>query len=339
MIRINILYTIFLLGGILFLSGCSKDSGPSYFDPYQEIPEGFPDMVFPEGNEYSYSRWILGKKLFFDPVMSRDSSISCASCHMPNMAFTDNKATSPGIEMRPGTRNSPSLANVGYYPYLLREGGVPTLEMQVLVPIAEHNEFDFNVVDLSYKLRENEEYVNLAKQAYNREIDPYVITRAIANFERSIISGKSNYDKFINGNKSALNTNEKRGMDLFFSERLKCTSCHSGVFFTDHSFQNNGLYLNYPDSGRMRLTGEIKDRALFRVPSLRNVGLTYPYMHDGKMSTLLDVINHYNSGGVNHFNKSVKIEPLKLTEEEKSSLVAFLNSLSDFEFVNDRKWD
>jgi cytochrome c peroxidase len=324
---------------VTLFTGCKKEMNQIQIIPYQEVPEGFPDMVFPEGNEFSRARWELGKKLFFDPVLSRDSSVSCSTCHLPHLAFADNRATTPGIENRPGVRNSPSLANVGYFPYLLREGGVPTLEMQVLVPISEHNEFDYNIVDLAYKLRKNPDYVNQAMEAYEREVDPFVITRAIANFERSLISGNSRFDKFLNGNTNALSTQEKAGMELFMSERLNCSSCHHGVFLTDHSFQNNGLYIQYPDSGKIRLTGLESDRALFKVPSLRNVGLTAPYMHNGELVSLMDVVNHYNSGGVNHANKSALIKPLGLTIAEKDALIEFLHSLSDFDFVNDPKWN
>ncbi|MGB0391510.1 MAG: cytochrome-c peroxidase [Salibacteraceae bacterium] len=330
----NGMVIILLMG----LSSCNTNSDIIPVMPYQETPLGFPDMVYPEGNEYSEARWVLGKKLFFDPVLSRDSTISCSSCHLPRLAFSDGKITSPGIDNRPGNRNTPSLANVGYYPYLLTEGGVPTLEMQVLVPIAEHNEFDYNIVDLSLKLRKDEEYVEMALNAYQREIDPFVITRAISTFERSLISGNSRYDKYVNGNKSSLTSQEVKGMQLFYSEQTNCASCHSGIFFTDHSFQNNGLYTSYLDSGRIRLTGLEEDRDMFKVPSLRNVGLTAPYMHDGKFETLMDVINHYNEGGKNHLNKSKKIKPLNLNTIEKKSLEAFLNSLSDFTFINDQRW-
>ncbi len=330
---------VLIVSMVMGLTGCTKEYASMKVKSPLEIPMGFPEVFFPTDNEFSRERWELGKMLFFDPVLSRDSSISCASCHKPEFAFADNRSTSPGIENRSGKRNSPSLANVGYFPYLLREGGVPTLEMQVLVPIDEHNEFDFNIVDLSVKLAHNAKYAQLAKEAYNREIDPFVITRAIATFERSLISGTSPYDKFVNGDQNVLNREENSGRMLFFSERTKCTSCHGGMLFTDHSFQNNGLYLNYTDSGRLRLTGEGQDRALFKVPSLRNVGLTAPYMHDGKMESLIAVVNHYNRGGYDHVNKSELVQPLGLSFEEKKALVAFLKTLSDFEFINDKRWD
>lgn len=325
-------------GMIVSLESCNKTEPMETKTQYLEIPRGFPDIDFPADNAFTNARWELGKKLFFDPVLSKDSSISCASCHKPDLAFADNQATTNGVFDRPGTRNSPSLANVAYSPYFIREGSVPTLEMQVLVPIQEHNEFNSNIVDLSEKLNTIPEYVLLANKAYDRNPDPFVITRAIATFERSIISGTSAYDDYLNGNNNALNQSEIDGMNLFNSSKTNCFTCHSGLFFTNHAFENNGLYEVYADSGRMRFTNLESDRALFKVPSLRNVGITAPYMFDGSLETLEDVIEHYDSGGKAHPNKNAQISPLNLSESEKISLIAFLNSLTDFKFTNNPKW-
>ena len=338
--RYSIRFIFFITGliSVSLLQSCNKAESIKATVQYLEIPKGFPDVVFPKDNQFSKERWELGKKLFFDPVLSIDSTISCATCHKTQLAFADDQATTPGVADRPGLRNSPSLANVAYAPYLLREGSVPTLEMQVLVPIQEHNEFAHNIVDIMVKLQSIPAYVDLAKKAYNRAPDPFVITRALGVFERTILSGNSNYDKYINGNKSILSSTELAGMQLFNSARTNCTSCHSGLFFTNHSFENNGLYEKYTDSGRYRFTLQEEDRATFKTPSLRNVALTAPYMHDGSMASLEDVIAHYNAGGHTHPNKSNLIKPLNLTDTEKASLVAFLNSLTDYYFINDAKW-
>lgn len=304
------------------------------------IPEGFPEMEFPKGNELTKDRWELGKKLFYEKKLSVNNSISCGSCHKPTLAFADNSALSPGVFNRAGIRNSPALANVGYHPYLLREGSVPTLEMQVLVPIQEHNEFDHNIVEIAEELQKDSDYVQMSKLAYDRIPDAFVITRALSNFQRTMVSGNSNYDKYVNkGNKAALNESEKNGMQLFFSSKTNCSSCHSGFNFTNYAFENNGLDSVYADNGRQRLTNNPSDEALFKVPSIRNIGLTAPYMHDGRFVNLEQVVNHYNDGGKNHVNKSSLIRPLNLTNKEKGELIAFLNSLSDFEFVNDPKWE
>jgi cytochrome c peroxidase len=326
---------------LLFFSSCQKNRTDSLIideDNFISTPAGFPPMEFPSDNAFSKVRWELGKKLFFDPILSIDSSISCATCHKPHLAFSDNVAFSNGVFNRAGTRNAPSLSNVGYQPYFIREGSVPTLEMQVLVPIQEHNEFNHNIVDISAQLAEISAYQQLSLAAYNRSVDPFVITRALGIFERSLISGNSAYDKFINGNSSALNPQEKRGLDLFFSTQTNCTACHSGFNFSDYSFQNNGLYENYNDLGRMRFTNDSADLALFKVPSLRNVEFTAPYMFDGQFTSLKAVLEHYNSGGKSHPNKNPNIAPLNLNPAQLEDLEAFLKSLSDYEFINDPRW-
>lgn len=296
------------------------------------VPSHFPKMEFPTDNKFTKERWELGKKLFFDPILSLDSSISCGSCHKPSLAFSDDKPMSPGIKNRAGKRNSPSLANIGYHPYFLREGGVPTLEMQVLVPIQEHNEFNHNIVEIGRLLEKIPEYVEMSKLAYDKKPDYFVITRALGVFERTLISGNSKYDKYLN-KKVKFTKKEKRGMDLFFSDKTNCFTCHSGFNFTNYGFENTGLYLNYKDIGRMRFTKDTSDMARFKVPSLRNVSVTAPYMHDGSIATLKEVIEHFNSGGKNHINKNELIKPLNLSKEEKENLVLFMETLTDYEFI------
>lgn len=304
------------------------------------IPEGFPEMEFPSNNEFTDERWELGKKLFYEKRLSINNSLSCGSCHKPALAFADNVALSLGVFNRAGTRNAPTLANVGYQPYLLREGSISTLEMQVLVPIQEHNEFNHNIVNIIDELKQDSSYAAESLEAYGRPFDGFVLSRAISVFQRSIISGNSAFDQYLyQGNTAALNSVERQGMELFFSNRAGCSSCHGGFNFTSYSFENNGLDLEYVDLGRFRFTNDSIDLAKFKVPSLRNVGLTAPYMHNGSINSLREVIDHYNSGGKNHQNKSELVKPLNLSEAEKNALVAFLNSLNDYEFVNDSRWN
>lgn len=331
---------------ILILLSCSKSDETAALNPQQEvasnliIPVGFPEMNFPENNQYSTERWELGKKLFYEKRLSIDNSISCGSCHAPSLSFSDSVAFSRGANNTIGTRNAPSLANVGYQPYFMREGAVPTLEMQVLVPIQEQNEFAHNILKISELLMTDSIYSSMSRAAYQRELDPFVITRALSVFERTIISGSSAYDRYqYQRDLAALNQNEKRGMELFFSERTNCSTCHSGFNFTNYSFENNGLDSIYTDPGRSRLTGLASDVAKFKVPSLRNVSLTAPYMHNGRFNSLIEVVEHYNSGGENHMNKSNLITPLQLSVQEKSDLVAFLQSLTDENFVKDERWN
>lgn len=297
------------------------------------LPQHFPAINFPVENGFSTERWILGKKLFFDKRLSIDSTISCASCHKLSYAFADNKPQTSGVFGRAGTTNSPSLANVAFHPYLTREGGLPTLEMQVLVPIQEHNEFGFNIVQIAERLKTDTTYQEMAKKAYGRTLDPFTITRSISTFERSLISSNSKYDQFIEG-KTSLTTEESSGKELFFSDRTNCSECHNGFNFTDYGFKNNGLYESYLNPGRYRLTQKESDLALFKTPGLRNTGFTAPYMHDGSLATLVDVIEHYNGGGKPHKNKSPLIRPLGLNDKEKKALISFLRTLDDYTLIS-----
>lgn len=294
------------------------------------VPEGFPMPPIPEDNLLTEERVALGRSLFYDPVLSRDSTVACASCHRQAWAFADNRPTSPGVEGRPGLRNSPSLANVAYQQRLLREGGVPTLEMQVLVPIQEHNEFDFNILLIAERLRALPHYAELAQAAYQREPDAFVITRALAAFQRTLLSGDSPFDRYAYaGEAEAVSASALRGYALFNSERLGCASCHNGFLFTNQGFANNGLYLHYTDPGRRRLTGRPEDEGVFKIPSLRNVAVTGPYMHDGSLATLTEVVDHYAGGGFAHPNRSPLLRPFQLTAEEREDLLRFLESLTD----------
>lgn len=300
------------------------------------FPAHFPKIEYPEDNKFTDARYELGKKLFYDPILSEGNEISCSSCHKPALAFAHDERVSPGIEGRLGKRNSPSLANIAFHPRFMREGGVPTLEMQALVPIADHFEMGSNIVVAAERLAEIEEYRTLSQQAYERMPDPYVITRALACFQRTLISGNSPYDDFAyKENRFALNATQIRGMKLFFSEKTQCSTCHSGVFFSNFDYENNGIYETYKDDGRYLLTLKESDRAKFKVPSLRNVGLSAPYMHDGSMNTLSEVLDHYASGGLSHPNKSEKIKGFELSEIEKTELIAFLHALTDEHFITD----
>ncbi len=320
----------------LFWVACKKDAPIQKQEiglAFIAIPEGFPPIEFPADNAFTKERWLLGKALFYEKQLSLDSSVSCASCHSQQFGFSDNVALSKGFKQRLGNRNSPSIINIAYHPYFTREGGVPTLEMQVLVPIQEHNEFNNNILDIAKRLSSNQKLQDLSYLAYNRPLDFYVIPRALATFERSLISGNSKYDQYKKGTLS-LSDEEQKGMNLFFSDRTNCSDCHSGFNFTNYQFENNGLYETYNDPGRKRLTGLDSDLAKFKVPSLRNIEVTAPYMYDGSLPDLEAVLNHYNSGGKQHSNKSEKIQNLQLNQDEKKQIIAFLKTLTDVSFLN-----
>jgi cytochrome c peroxidase len=301
------------------------------------LPPGFPALEVPADNALSSERVALGRMLFYDPILSRDSSISCGSCHLQAAAFTDGTRISPGVEGRLGTRNTPTLVNLAYQPYFFAEGGSPTLELQSIGPIEAQHEMDLPIGEAVQRLQQSPRYANLAEQAYQRPMDVFVITRALAAFERTLISGHSPYDRFIRQHQTdALSAEAQRGMTLFFSEQSGCGSCHNGLHLTDYQFYNLGLSAtDQADLGRYRLTLDSADIGAFKTPSLRNVALTAPYMHDGSLPTLRSVIEHFDQGGKGHRLQSPLVRPLHLTDQQKDDLLAFLQALTDARFLSD----
>ena len=298
-----------------------------------EIPFGFPEFIVPKDNPLTEAKIELGKKLFFEKLLSRDSSISCASCHNPKYAFTDGLVKAKGIKDREVTRNTPTLTNIAYNTSFLRDGVNPSLEAQVIVPIHEKNEFDFHILLAAERLKKKKEYVDLSFAAFGEVPNPKVISNAIASYERTLISGNSRYDQFtFQKDSTALSNNELRGMHLF--NKHNCVSCHSGFNFTNGEVVNNGLYKDYPDIGKMRVTLDPKDKGAFKVPSLRNVAITAPYMHDGSIKSLEAVIDHYIRGGYDNPNKDKRVKGIKLSENDKQDLVAFLKCLTDSSFID-----
>lgn len=299
------------------------------------IPSHFPEMDWGEGNEPTAQRFELGRKLFYDPVLSLDSTISCASCHKPELAFTDGERFSKGVHGNMGERNTPTIVNIGYHKEFFWDGGSHTLEMMIQGPTESENEMNLLIPEIIARLQQDTEYVKLAREAYDREMDPFVFTRALGNFMRHIVSGNTRYDDYINGNAAALNEQELLGLELFNSDKLACTKCHGGFDFTDYSYRNIGLYKEYPDTGRARITGDPQDAGKFKVPTLRNIALTAPYMHDGSMETLEEVIRHYEvAGKPGARNKDDEMHPFRLSDEETDALIAFLETLTDSSLLN-----
>lgn len=318
---------------LIFVAACKKD--PPIVDTGNEIitlqvPKGFPYPSIPSDNQPTQNRIDLGKKIFFDPILSRDSSVSCSSCHHTDKKFTDGLQFSNGIDGNHTLRNAMTILNTAYQPNMFWDGGVPTLEQQVLAPISNPLEMDFDINQVVARMNNHSDYPLLFQQAYNQAPSVYALTRAIACYERTLFTAKSRYDDYLyDNNTAALTPSEINGKNIFFGERGECFHCHGEYNFTDYSFKNNGLYLNYADSGRAHITLQQSDVGKFKVPSLRNVALTAPYMHDGSLTTLEEVIEHYNSGGQPHPNKSGLIQPLNLTSQEKQDLVNFLKALTD----------
>jgi cytochrome c peroxidase len=285
-------------------------------------------------NTVSEQRINLGKSLFFDQALSVDSSLSCASCHIPGKAFSDGMPVSVGFNGRTGFRNAPALFNLTSIPEFFRDGGAHTLELQVQGPVESEDEMAFNMALAVNRLSQNSAYQWTALVAYRRPFDAFVLTRSLAAFQKSLESYNSPYDAYLAGDSNALTASQKRGMELFFSERTGCVSCHSGKDFTDHSYRNIGLYSEYKDSGRAHVTHRAEDSGKFRVPTLRNLSFTSPYMHNGSFHSLQQVLCHYTTGGHKHRNKDEQIKPFYLSPKERTELIDFLLSLSDTAFVN-----
>lgn len=292
------------------------------------------EIPSPIDNLNSSEKIAFGKMLFFDKRLSKNNEIACSNCHQPEKAFTDGLPKSIGIEGRVAMRNAPSLLNSAYFKSYMYDGEVKTLELQALVPMQDHQEMGSSMKEILQKLSNDEQYSQLAKSIFKRELDAFVITRALSSYERSLISQNSKFDRYRAGENAVLNSDELAGW-LLFSEKLYCTKCHSAPHFTNYKVLSNGLYSDYVlDNGRFRINGLQTDNGKFKVPSLRNVALTAPYMHDGSIETLRGVILHYSKGGEVFENKSPIIRPFSITEHEISQLEQFLRTLTDTSGIN-----
>jgi len=290
----------------------------------------------PKDNLQSDAKIELGRKLFFDTRLSIDGTVSCATCHKPGKAFTDQLKVSEGIRGQLTERNAPSLLNSAFLKTAMFDAHLATLELQVIVPIQEKTEMGHNMKDLIKVLRADPEYQKAAQEIYRRDFDAWVLTRSISAYERSLISMNSRFDQYQKGNKHAINATEKAGWKLF-SETLYCTKCHPAPNFTTHVAENNGLYASYEgksDQGRFRIHHDSLDIGKFKVPSLRNLPLTFPYMHDGSLATIDEVLDHYIKGGNGHSLQNKTIVPFTLSPQERKQLKAFFNSLVDVSYLN-----
>lgn len=336
---------------IIFFLSCKKKSEPVVIKnteafnptPYElNLPKGFPQMPLPADNPLTVEGVELGKKLFFEKRLSGDNTMSCASCHAPALGFTDDDQFSKGIDGIEGNRNSMVIQNLAWSPRFFWDGRANSLEEQALEPVPNPIEMHLKWTDAAKKLNSDSEYKNLFFKAFGDvPIDSTLATKALAQFMRTLISGNSKFDKFMRGEVS-LTAEELKGFDLFNAlDGGDCFHCHTvNPFFTDHSFRNNGLDENPTDRGHGRVTGNPVDNFKFKVPTLRNLEFSAPYMHDGRFQTLDEVIDFY-SEGVQH--NSPNIDPLMefssqggvlLTPIEKAALKAFLLTLSDPDFIN-----
>lgn len=353
---------------LLSLAVLTSNSGYQW-----NLPPGFPVPNVPEENPMSYEKVELGRHLFYDKRLSGNETQSCASCHIQEIAFSDAKTVGVGSTGESHPRNSQQLVNVAYHPRLTwANPSFETLEKQMRVPLFGNAPIELGLQSDDYlnKFQNDSQYVELFGKAYGggiENINEENLRFAIASFQRTLISGNSPYDKYINGDKSAMSASAVRGMKLFNGETAECFHCHGGFNFTDTSFHsqtvfeeifyhNNGLHseeyyanLNDNQKGLYEITKQKSDEGKFRAPSLRNVGLTFPYMHDGSIDcsdsnkdnkeacareALGKVLDHYMSGGQNHPNKDTTlIREFSFTPQEKEDLIEFLMNLTDEEFI------
>lgn len=275
----------------------------------------------------------LGRKLFFDPILSLNRQTSCADCHKPEFAFADTAAFSKGFAGKNTLRNTQGLTNLTSRPYFFWDGRVGTLEEQAMHPVTNPLEMGMSRELVTRRLRENKEYKKWFRKVYGKAPDQQLASRALAAFERTLETGDSPFDLFMNGDSLAITPSAIRGREVFM-EKGKCFECHFSPDFTGDEFRNVGLFngKNLNDSGRMTVTGQKSDLGKFRVPGLRNVSLTAPYMHNGMFRTLAEVIDYYNDPDKfvnNSINRDTLLNsPLGLTNQEKEDLLNFLKSLT-----------
>ncbi len=319
---------------ILILLAARQDDGPIL--PKDTLPaelaigvypDGLPEMAAPPDNELTPARVALGRKLFFDPILSEDGKVSCASCHQPEHGFADPRPVSLGIRSQAGTRNAPSLLNRAYGTSFFWDGRAGSLEEQALKPIEHAKELGSSVPKALKRIQDHSEYPALFKDAYG-EVSAESLARSLASFQRVLLSGDSPVDRFQSSDYASLSDEGRKGLWIFESKG-RCWKCHSGPNYTDESFRNTGVSWNSskPDRGRHEVTKKESDLGAFKTPSLRHVGQTAPYMHDGSLKTLEDVVEFYNKGGTRNPHLDSDMKPLNLSADEQRFLVEFLKAL------------
>lgn len=284
----------------------------------------------------------LGEKLFFDPILSKDSTLSCASCHKPEFAFADHVAISPGVGGKIGRRNAPSVMNMASRSEFFYDGRANSLRHQIHFPVEDPMEMDLSFTKAVLRIQRHPEYSALFRQVYGRQPDETLVRDAIASFEESLETADTEFDAWMQDRPNAMSEAAIRGRTLFMSDRAKCFDCHFSPDFTGDEFKNIGLYdtKKYLDKGRYDVTGNVADLGKFKVPGLRNVAVTAPYMHDGSFQTLEEVIDYYSNPYkfVAHpINMDTLLQkPLNLMDQEKADLLAFLQSLTDRQFLQNQ---
>lgn len=292
-------------------------------------PLGFPDaLVAPVGNEFTDERTALGRELFFDPLLSRDRTVACASCHQPEHGMADPRARSLGVDGKPSRRNAPTLFNRGHARAQMWDGAAESLEEQALMPLENPDEMALSVEDALVRLRAEPRYASRFEAAYG-SLTRESLAKALAQFVRRLQLGNSPVDRFRAGDVTGLSPQERTGMWLFES-RAGCWRCHSGPNFSDERFHSTGIGARdgVAEPGRAAITGDALDRGRFKTASLRALTFTAPYMHDGSLATLEEVIDFYARGGNPHPQLDPELHAFDASPEERAALAAFLKALS-----------
>ena len=342
--RNKLVYIILFLFLSVLVFNSFIDDNP-YFkitsdDVALNIPKGFPKPVYTfKNNSITPEKFVLGRKLFYDPILSKDSSTSCASCHQRIAAFAHiDHALSHGINGLIGKRNVMPLQNLIWKDSYMWDGGVNNLEVQPINPITNTLEMNETLSNVVNKLKHNKVYVEDFNKAFNDTIiNSERLLKTLAQFTGLMISSNSRYDKFVEGTIQFSET-EMNGLKIF---KTKCANCHKGTLFTDNSYRNNGIKpdTSLKDKGRETITNNSEDNNKFQVPSLRNIEMTYPYMHDGRFRNLQQVLNYYSNP--KDFDKNYDLSLNKigaLSEQEKGDVIAFLKTLTDKAFLYDRRF-
>ena len=306
-----------------------------------QVPRGIPVREWrkriPADNPITTEKVKLGEALYFDKRLSADGTVSCATCHDPASALTDRNATAVGVRSTRGARNAPTVLNAMFSSLLFWDGRAPSLEAQALQPLVSASEMGMQNYDaVVARVADDADYVQWFRRVFKSKVTIDVIAKAIAAFERTQLSGNSPFDRFIAGDRNAISAAQKRGWDLFRG-KAKCIECHAfsqgSPFFSDFDFHNTGVAMKAADFGRYRVTNRRSDIGAFKTPTLRDVELTAPYMHDGSHKTLLDIVRFYDRGGAANPNLDKRIVPLNLTDAEMNALVEFMRSLTSDEVL------
>lgn len=331
-----------LFAVLVFFTACQDTEqlpGDIFAQPIRPSHFPAPHYSFPN-NPYSKDGFLLGKKLFYDPILSIDSTISCASCHLSQYAFSDaGHRYSTGINNRLGKRNSPAIFNTAWNRSFMWDGGINHIEIMPFAPIINPLEMGEELNHLIQKLKASPEYVSLFQKAFKKApLDDQQLFWALAQFMGNIVSANSRYDQYLNG-KIVFSNSEENGLQLF---RTHCENCHSEPLFTTFDYYNNGIDSVFADSGRYRISQNYSDMGSFKTPSLRNIELTHPYMHDGRFTTLEEVLSHYSDAIYPSASLANDLAAynggMHLSATEKQDIITFLKTLTDEEFVQQEQY-